>query len=207
LISKTFASILALEIQHITNCYLNSGTKLKPLLFYPEYKKIYKEYNKNKEAQDTAPKNMHILVENYLNNLSKTTKIATINKKGTYKLPILEGIGLITTHVPCDLFTGNNIYLLESHTGILKSSSEYNSKYHSIGKNNLNHLPWHEELLYMLGDHLFIAPLHLTIRRKLYDLSIKNYWNVKTTRSKVRADIMRDSELYAYMAVFNRMYL
>lgn len=207
LLSKKFASILALEIEHMTNCYIHSGTKLKPLLFYPDYKKIYKEYNKNKEVTDTVPKTMHLLVEGYLNALSKTTTIASVNKKGTYKLPKIEGTGLITTHIPCDLFNNNNIFLLESHTGVLKSSTEYNSKYHSIGKQPLSHLPWHEELLYMLGDHLFITPLHLTIRRKLYEVSIKNHWNVKTSRSKVRGDIMRDSELYAYMAVFGRMYI
>ena len=207
LLDKSFASILALEIEHMTNCYMHSGTKLKPYLFYPDYKKIYKEYNKNKEVQDTVPKTMQFLMDSYLNDLSKKTIIASVNKKGTYKLPKIEGTGLLTTHIPCDLFNHNDYYLLESHTGVLKSVSEYNSKYHSLGKQSMSHLPWHEELLYMFGDHLFITPLHITVRRRLYDLSIKNHWNVKTTRSKIRADIMRDTSLYTYMAVFGRMYI
>lgn len=207
LLSKTFASVLALEIEHMTNCYIHSGTKLKPLLFYPDYKKIYKEYNKNKEIQDTVPRSMQFMMDTYLGSLSKVTTIASVNKKGTYRLPKIEGTGLITTHIPCDLFNNNNnLYLLESHTGALKSSSEYNSKYHSLGKQSMAHLPWHEELLYMFGDHLFVTPLPIIIRRKLYDLSIRSHWNVKTTRSKVRGDIMRDTELYSYMAVFGRMY-
>ena len=203
---KGFTSVFMTEMQHITNVYIHSGTKLTPILFYPDYKKVYKGYNKDKVINDTVPKQLQSMIDIYLSNLTKNTKIGAINKSGTYKLPKIEGNCLFTTHIACDLFNPNKYSLLESHTGVLKSSSEYNSKYHSIGKLDLSHLPWHEELLYMLGDHNFITPLSLPMRRRVYEISIKNNWTVKTTRSKVRADIMRDTELYTHMATFTRLY-
>lgn len=206
LLNKDFGSVLAMEMENLTSVYMHSGTKLKPLLFYPDYKKVYKEYNKGKIINDTVPKQLQSMMDIYLTSLRKSTNIGTINKPGTYKLPKIEGNCLFTTHIACDLFNPNKYSLLESHTGILKSVSEYNSKYHSIGKNSLSHLPWCEELLYMLGDHIFITPLNLILRRKLYEISIKNNWTVKTSVSKVRANIMRDTELYTHMAGFTKMY-
>lgn len=202
-----FASLLMNEIVNINRAYEHSGTKLKPLLFYPDYSKVYLAYNKNKEVQDTKPKEMQILIDNALKAISKRTPIVAINKEHTYTFPKdLKGPNLFTTHLACDLFNKGEYFLLESHTGALKSPSEYNTKYHSIGKLSLDHIPWMEELLFILGDHNFISPLPLVMRRRLYELSLKANWTVKSSLSKIRGTIMQDTELYYQMNQLKKCY-
>ncbi len=106
---------------------------------------------------------------------------------------------LITTSTSLDLLLYDNhkvFDLLEFHTGKLKSSLEFNTKYHPIGKLYLGKLPFQEKLLYMLGDKSFFKPMRLPIRREIYRLSEENKWSPISTVDKVSYYIKKNPDLY-----------
>lgn len=202
--NKKFNNVLIEEITLLNNAFY--GSNCNPLLFYPKYDRVYKNYGLNKPKLENEPFILHLLIENYLSKVEKDIGIVSCNRAGSYKLPNLKGKGLITTHIPADLFNKGNFSLLESHTGKLKTKSSYNSKYHNIGKADLKHLPWMEELLYILGDKVFIASMPIGIRKELYDISIKYNWTIKSEKNKILGNLLRYPEIYSMFKDFKPCY-
>lgn len=102
---------------------------------------------------------------------------------------------LILTHVPYDLFSiknFNTLNLLESHTGVLKTSRQWNTKYYSIGDRDLSHLPFFKHLLLVLGDKSQFSPNSFKLRSLIYDISIQRNWTPLTTIAKVKFDYEMD---------------
>lgn len=194
--------LLSKEILLIAQHYNNK--KCKPVLFYPDYDNVYKKYNANKNPVEHNMYKEHTLQREILKNISKKHNINSINNGNGPKLPYIKGKVLITTHIPYDLLSTNNIDLLESHTGRLRKRSSFNSKYHSVGQLDLSHLPYLEELLYILGDGIFIGITPLSIRRALIELSIKSKWTVRTTSVKVNHDLKRHPELKEVIKYFTK---
>lgn len=203
---KNFLSILQDEITILSGQY--ESTDCKPLLFYPDYKEIYKNYNAGKEVHTTVIYQEHLDIRDKLNKLEK--KLGSINEGKDYKLPKLEVKTtdkiLITTNLPVDLFNHYPLTLLESHTGKIKHKEDFNSKYHVLGKQDISMLPYVEEILYLMGDRNIVATTSLKIRRTLLERAITGNWTVRTTREKVLDDLKKDPEVSALLSNFKRCY-
>lgn len=80
---------------------------------------------------------------------------------------------LIFTHIPFDLLSYRyflNMDLLESHTGVVKDRSKFNTKYYPLPNEDMSFLPFFEYLLAdVFGDHVMFRPNKLEIRKKVYN--------------------------------------
>lgn len=83
---------------------------------------------------------------------------------------------LVFTHIPADLLSYNNfttLHLLESHTGLIKTRKDWNSKYFPIPNKDMSILPFMEYLLTTFGDRVMFKPSPLKQRTELYDSMVK----------------------------------
>lgn len=206
--NKKFKTVLEHEVQSISDLYKN--TTCKPILFYPDYSKIYKHYNTGFGKQGlTKAYQEHIMVRDTLKDMKKS--IRSINDGKGYKIPKIDLSPsdkiLITTNIPCDLFNKHNLYLLESHTGKIKNSYEFNTKYHKLGSQDLTNMPFKEELMYILGDRNIVSPLSIKIRSSLSNISKQCGWTPRTTIDKILLDLrLNDLNLHKIVLNFKRLY-
>ena len=200
---KNFTKELNQEIDTLVNLYNN--TDLTVVIFIPDYDKVMDSFNKHKVSEFTKPMVELLAVRDYLKNYTPDGLINTIT--GGFNIPRMEGNILLTTHLTVDLLNQHNkITLLESNTGKLKSKYEWYTKYHPIGKRDLDTIPMVEEVLYILGDHNMVIPAPLTTRLELYQVAIDRRWTSKTTREKIVADLRSVGSLYPYVEKHKRMY-
>lgn len=209
LLHSDFIPTLKTEIDIISKMY--KSTKCTPVLFYPNYDKIYKNYNKGKETGDTAVYREHMMIKSVLKKLDARETIHSVNDGKGHTIPSLgrkeEVKVVITTNIPVDLFNFKcKLDLLESHTGKLKTPSMFNSKYHTVGKLDLSHLPWVEELVYLLGEDNIVLPTKLGTRRRVIELSKEYNWTPLTTREKVVSNLKRDKDLATFVRQFSKQY-
>lgn len=92
---------------------------------------------------------------------------------------------LILTHIPVDLLSSrffNKLVLLESHTGKLKSSTEWNTKLKNFKPEHAR-LPFNSVTLQFFGDtgDMFMPMANAKIKAALVSLSEKFKWNPTTT--------------------------
>lgn len=208
----TFPQLIIDEVGNISSLY--ADTTCKPYLFYPDYTKVMKDWNKDKQPILTNPMKETINIANLLASLKKKKliqedNVPLANNKRDHKLPELGLKGkrvIITTHLAVDLFNPCVTALLESHTGKLKKENEYNSKYHVIGKQDLSKLPWLQELYYLLGDyHLVVGVKNIIMRKKILEVAERFNWT--PTTSKVKALVnLGTSEINLWLRKFKALY-
>lgn len=83
---------------------------------------------------------------------------------------------LLLSHVPWDLLSYSKfkrLDLLESHTGIIKTRKDWNSKYYKVPDKDMSFLPFMEYLLTTFGDHVMFKPAPLKERIELYSSLLK----------------------------------
>ena len=100
---------------------------------------------------------------------------------------------LMLTHLPLDLLSANRFRyaaLLESHTGKIKTKSEWNTKYHKLGEDSLDRLPFCRQLLYIFGDNVSITPMSVKIRRSILEIGKLAHWTPVTSAQRVANDIV-----------------
>lgn len=190
LMDKHFSKVLAREVSNIASMYLFE-TECQPLLFFPDYGRIYKGMNINKKEGYTKVYEEHMAVKDILTKFKKSGILKSTNDGKGYKIPMLEGRLLLTTNLAVDLCNRVSVDLLESHTGALKKKYDFGTKYHSLGENKMDNIPFFERLLYILGDKTIIKPMHITMRRDIVKLASENKWTGRTTREKVFYDIQK----------------
>lgn len=189
LMDKFFPKLLSREVNNIATMYM-FDTDCKPLLFFPDYTKIYRGMNMNKKEGYTKVYEEHMMVKDVLTKFKNSGMLKSVNDGKGYKLPKLEGKVLLTTNLSVDLCNSGDIEILDSHTGTVKKKYQFNSKYHPIGTDKLEYIPFIEKLLYVLGDRTIIKPMNIVIRRDLTDLAGRCKWTARTSYDKVSYDIL-----------------
>lgn len=199
-----FSYVFKQELDILSGIYMN--VKCDPVLFYPNYDKLYVAYNINKTEIDTSTYKLHLVIKSFLNDIDKKIGIECINDKKSYKLKKLEGQNLITTHIGIDLFNSGNLSLLESHTGKLLTRSEFNKRYRSFGEVKLDYLPWDELIYFLMGDHVFVKGVGIKYKKQFINISRTNNWTIKTEPSLIRTVLRRDELLRDYVQKFKYQY-
>jgi len=204
--SSTLLYTVLEDISNIVELY--GDTKCKPVLFIPDYSKVFKNMNIDKEGSIV---NKDYEIYTYMLRMSKTKNIDIPMdiEYGTHLLKSNLKNALITTHISSDLLNYRRIpklKLLESHTGKLKDKSEWYTKLHKLGTKQLNIIPFIEELVYILGDKNFVLPFKLTIRRKLYELAIDRKWSSQTSSLKVLTDLRHDELFKSIVKNYTKVY-
>jgi hypothetical protein len=195
---KHFLPTVIEEIESIKLLYVDF--KVTPVLFIPDYSTIFKKYNKEKDNITTNAfidyDTMRKIFKNIKSNMDTVTET---------KLPATNDKVLILSNYTLDLLNYKNVPkldLLESHTGKVKTRSEFNTKYHPIGKRDMTILPFTEKLLYMFGDKTLVKPVKIKLRSTLHQLAVDNNWNSKTTNDKIMFGINKNSNLVDIMKNF-----
>lgn len=173
---------------------LYRDTKCRPIFFIPDYKELYRNVPTIKpiDKLSKSDRALYTLTESTLHYMRENNRMQYLKIK--HKLPSSIKDTIITTHVSHDLLNYTSIphlKLLESHTGIIKDQSRFNTKYHSLGKLNTDLFPFLEELLYFLGDKGLLLPNAIGLRRQLHQFAIEKKWTAYTTRRKVRDDLQK----------------
>lgn len=107
-------------------------------------------------------------------------------------------VALMLTHYPLDLISAHTfrkLILLESHTGAIKSKTEWITK---LNKNEAYiNLPFNVLSLQVLGDKsLQFESLGRKLSESLVELANKKHWSANTGLEKIKQDIrgMKDKE-------------
>jgi len=187
---------------------LYDSTKCRPKLWVPNYDKVIEAYNQGRDASNMRNIMDYEFIKNAIN--KKNMPIYLENIIGDHKLPKEDKPCLITSSSVVDLFNVNYIpklALIESHTGKLKNKTEWYTKYHKIGKQPMNMFPFHEELLFLLGDNHMRKLQPLPIRYELLAIAKSKNWTPRTTLEKVRSNIWTSSEITGVLKGFKRLYI
>jgi len=173
--------ILNTEIDIITSLFQNEGSGVcLPIFYYCTYhtlKARHKNRVKFRESTTVIQRSYDLKEEQVLTRLNKSTD--SIRVLDSELKPHHRSSALIMTHIPYDLTSYDQfrqLDLLESHTGVLKTRTTWNTKYAAFGQDSLSHLPFLEELLLIFGDKNHLEPQHRKTRQMVYDISLKAKW-------------------------------
>ena len=179
---KDILETLLEEIDFLTNFFINNDVTIK---FYINNYNFVKETYKDGDKLRKATTDKQIIIDNIfsycLDKIKKEDDVELFTKDIKYDR---TDRGLIFTHVPFDLLSYNNFIkldLLESHTGIIKTRKDWNTKYYPIPNKDMSFLPFMEYLLVCFGDHVMFKPDPLDKRLKVYEAMKKKGVNPLTS--------------------------
>lgn len=103
----------------------------------------------------------------------------------------IQGISsvLMVTHIPADLLSYKHfavLDLLESHTGVVKTRREFNSKYFKVPGSEMNSFPFFKEGLLVFGDRVMFKPRGLKDRVYFYDYLLSKNLNPLSSGEGIR---------------------
>ena len=167
-----------------------------PIIFIPDYDNLLSKIDNTHEL-NKAKLEMKYFTDLVIDMFKKHNNnggvsITVIETK--YKLPTSSDNILLTSHIALDLLNGKfsrRLFLLESHTGKIKSKLEFNTKYHSIGKYSKEVFPFTDSLLFLLGDSTYIKPIKFSLRAELALTAMKNKWTNHTSESRINTVIRK----------------
>lgn len=116
------------------------------------------------------------------------------------KLPMItNGKNLIITHFAIDLLNIkylSNLTLLESHTGRIINSKDFNRKYPDLTNMDFTKVvPFIEKLYYIFGDGNLLKPINAKYRKQLYNIFLKEGVNPTTKSTSIDGIINRNTKL------------
>lgn len=175
-------SALLDEIQFLTDHFGSSQINIKFYInTYTFVKNTYKEGDKLRKS--TTDKQLYIdsIMTYCLDRIRKEDDVEVFSKDIKYNK---TDSALIFTHVPFDLLSYTNFVkldLLESHTGVIKSRKDWNTKYYQIPNHDMSFLPFMEYLLVAFGDNVMFHPDPVNKRLDLYNSLKKKSVNPLTS--------------------------
>jgi len=168
---KDILGILLEEIDFLTSFFLSNNLNIK--FYINNYLYVKKIYDKdNKLRKSTTDKQLFIdnLISYCLNDIRKNDDVEQFTNDIKYNK---EDKVLLFTHIPWDLLSYKNFIkldLLESHTGLIKTRKDWNTKYYKLpGDKDMTFLPFMEYLLVTFGDHVMFHPDPINKRLGLYE--------------------------------------
>lgn len=190
---KEIAKAVSDDLSKIGN-WLNNNRGSKPismLVYYPTYNDLDRKFNKADlwEPKSDKQKDHAKLMKDSADIVYK--QFEKHIKRNNCDLPDFAGKGLIITHHVVDLTLTNSttrLYLLESHTGIVKPYTQWYTKL--TGGDNLYYMPFNRLTIQVFGDKStnFKSSTH-GIKKIVKELAEKHKWTSATTMEKVRKNI------------------
>ncbi len=100
---------------------------------------------------------------------------------------------LIVTHLPVDLlarYQFKKLDLLESHTGIIKSYPQWNTKL--TGGNDLPHIPFCQLSLQLFGDKgNHFSSMSAKLKKQVLEVAAQDNWSSVTTKERMALSFRR----------------
>lgn len=168
------------------------GKPIQLIVYYPTYKGIKSKF---KHADHYVPKEKSKKEEQLkvLGQVAEAVakKYAKLIVETDVDLPAFTGKGVIMTHHVVDLTTTQStgrLFLLESHTGVIKDFTQWYTKL--TGGEKLNYIPLNHLTIQIFGDNSnhFKSSSH-GIKELVKRVAIEAKWTSATTISRVRNTI------------------
>lgn len=200
---RELAQTLLEEVEIITSLLQVEGLNTTKAVFYAcDYTPVFDRYSKtqaNLRIDTTDTQKLYTATHR------EALKAFISHTKGDSSIqifkPNIEPTGkpkaLILTHSAYDLTSHkkfSDLHLIESHTGKLKTFSQWYSKYQN-GK-ELVMVPFLKGLLPVFGDSEIFRPIGLNLRKDLLEIAKEKGWSPVTTKDKVLYDLKYLSNRY-----------
>ena len=201
------------EMEVIQSLFAQASETCVPLFYYCTYDSLF-SYEKKQAVK--ALKLRHPSTDSQLYYQDTWEKVLKVLEQRSDTLrhfkdalaPDRYEKAFVLTHQPYDLTLFRKFMqldLLESHTGIVKPRHQWNTKYHAMGTESLQMLPFHRRLLLIFGDRVLIRPMHNAFRAKLIQVSNERKWNSLTTLEKVDLDTQLSLQDPFMAAIWNSL--
>ena len=184
--AENLHSIVADDIKNIVESfkqYLNFSMTVR--VFFPSYKSVDAKCPRAIiRPMNTARQLVYVNLEMGAVTLLRKTLGDYLIECDT-KIPESPVNAILLTNYPIDLLSRyrfNNLVLLESHTGAIKSSGEWYSKLYTKG---LVQIPFNRITLQIFGDSVMFSPMPPAIKAKIIELANKFKWNATTTSARI----------------------
>lgn len=178
------------EMTQVVNVYAQYSNNIKVIFYVCSHRGMDKVFPHALHKGVNTDKQKHYLeleqhVAFYSIEKFNNIKKFDVKFKGTHPPAI------ILSHVSVDLLWKScfeSLMLLESHTGNIKKSSEWNTKL-TNGK-NMPFMPFNFFTIQVFGDNgTFFSPMSHGIKNTVIELATTRRWTPVTTRDKIVADI------------------
>lgn len=106
--------------------------------------------------------------------------------------PTTSGVVALLTHYPHELlwrFQFDGLFLLESHTGKLKSYTQWRTKLKGV--KDEDHIPFNDFTLQLFGDGTLFDAYPKKLRDEVRQLADIRNWTGVTTLEKIQSDVRR----------------
>jgi hypothetical protein len=191
------AHAVVFEIEMIMSLMQNEGHGLcQPIFYYADYKSLYKRQFPSavrfREDKTDAQRHNTYMLTKTMAMLFDNINGGEVHHLDSELIPKKPSNAIILSHMPYDLLSYGNfkrLELLESHTGKLKGRNLWYSKYHSVGQEQLNTLPFIRQFLFLFGDHVMFQPTDIRFRKLLVEISRTRRWTPLTSEAKIRLDL------------------
>lgn len=198
--AKDYATTLLQEVDELKAALSEEQHPLEVVLYLPSYKSIarYMGNGELKPLNTDKQKNYNTLENNTLQHIVDMYKDMEqkpfLEVDMEIKVETYQHI-FILTHLPVDLLNVVNaadVYLVESHTGKVKTQDLWYTKFASERSPNI---PFNKATLLFFGDSggLF-KPQNVKSRRRLIDIGTSRKWNAHTTPSRMILGVELSSE-------------
>lgn len=198
------------EIRAIPSIYrqvLPDDKQVVVRVYYNNYEKVGRELTRafartmKTELQKITFAIMQDAIKGVIENFPEEIDQYAFTLKGNH------GKVLLSTHQPVDLLSKKHfrtLGLLESHTGKVKDSSLWYTKF---GKDpDLKRIPFDKAMIQIFGDGNNLLSMYpVKVRRKIIEISKDKRWTHMTTREKVVSNI-RSAKETELMLLINDAY-
>lgn len=198
--AKDYAASLLQEVDELKSALAQEEHPLEVVLYLPSYKSIarYMGNGELKPLNTDRQKAYNTLENNTLQRIVDMYKDVEnkpfLEVDMDIKVETYQHI-FILTHLPVDLLNVVNaadVYLVESHTGRVKSQDLWYTKFASERSPNI---PFNKATLLFFGDSGgFFKPQNVKSRRRLIDIGTTRKWNAHTTPSRMLLGVELSSE-------------
>lgn len=189
---NSYADMLEQEMNIISAALSEEEPPLEAFFYAPSYERLGKEYPNGELKNVKTDKMTHkVLMENrVLLKLKQTDTLMTpiifndveVKTDVPYK-------AFFVTHYPVDLLhtSGfNKVYLLESHTGVVKGPDKWWTKLSTKNLEGAERIPFNKGTIQFFGDSggMFKAQSPAA-KKRVVEVAVKYKWNQQTTRSRM----------------------
>lgn len=191
---QDFATTLLAEIDALNTLFSQENKPCRVKFYLPQYDGIHHDIKRGKYQEARLRVDVTDNAKHYRDMETKTLK--ALNQMTDEIVSFKDGFDrekdkrvLLVSHQPYDLIHFDRFQtldLLESHTGLLKTRKQWNSKYYRIGTKPMDHLPFFFPLLMIFGDKTMFHPLPMNLRQVVYDISIGRDWTPLTTKDRIK---------------------
>lgn len=170
------------EIEFLTHHFASAQINIKFYVnTYAFVQNAYKDGDKLRKSTTDKQLYTDSIYTYCLDRIKKQDDVETFTKDVRYNK---TDSALLFTHIPFDLLSYGNFVkldLLESHTGLIKTRKDWNTKYFPIPNKDMSFLPFMEYLLVTFGDHVMFKPDPLAKRIEVYEAMKKKGVNPLTS--------------------------